>query len=35
MERLGRDAAQLTALADRLTTPGLVPELLVDPLPGI
>ncbi len=35
MKRLGRDAAELTALADHLTAHGLVPEMLAGPLPGI
>ncbi|WP_274910776.1 recombinase family protein [Streptomyces sp. WZ-12] len=35
MKRLGRDAAELTALADRLTAHGLVLELLAGPLLGI
>ncbi|MGW2183711.1 recombinase family protein [Streptomyces sp. NPDC001732] len=35
MKRLGRDAAELTALADRLTAHGLVLEMLAGPLPGI
>lgn len=35
MKRLGRDAAELTALADHLTEHGLVPEMLAGPLPGI
>jgi DNA invertase Pin-like site-specific DNA recombinase len=35
MERLGRDAAELTALADHLTPHGLVLEMLAGPLPGI
>ncbi|MFI1585558.1 recombinase family protein [Embleya sp. NPDC020630] len=35
MKRLGRDAAELTALADHLTTHGLVLEMLAGPLPGI
>ncbi|MDP9869123.1 MULTISPECIES: hypothetical protein [Streptosporangium] len=34
-KRLGRDAAELTALADRLTAHGLVLETLTGPLPGI
>lgn len=29
MKRLGRDAAELTALADHLTAPGLVLEILL------
>src|SRR5205823_14179546 len=32
---LGRDAAELTALADHLTAHGLVLEMLAGPLPGI
>lgn len=35
MKRLGRSAAELTALADHLTAHGLVLEMLVGPLPGI
>jgi DNA invertase Pin-like site-specific DNA recombinase len=35
MTRLGRDAAELTALADHLTAHGLVFEMLAGPLPGI
>lgn len=35
MKRLGRDAAELTALADHLTSHGLVLEMLAGPLPGI
>ncbi|MEV1173974.1 recombinase family protein [Nonomuraea sp. NPDC049784] len=35
MKRLGRAAAELTALADRLTAHGLVLEMLAGPLPGI
>jgi DNA invertase Pin-like site-specific DNA recombinase len=35
MKRLGRDAAELTALADHLTTHGLILEMLAGPLPGI
>ncbi|WP_436777610.1 recombinase family protein [Yinghuangia sp. YIM S09857] len=35
MKRLGRDAAELTALADQLTAHGLVLEMLAGPLPGI
>ena len=35
MKRLGRDAAELTALADHLTAYGLVLEMLAGPLPGI
>ncbi|EEP69796.1 resolvase/invertase [Micromonospora sp. ATCC 39149] len=35
MKRLGRDAAELTALADYLTAHGLVLEMLAGPLPGI
>lgn len=34
MKRLGRDAAELTALADHLTAHGLVLEMLTGPLPG-
>ncbi|MEU8835432.1 hypothetical protein [Streptomyces sp900116325] len=34
MKRLGRDAAELTALADHLTAHGLL-EMLAGPLPGI
>ncbi|MEU1032813.1 recombinase family protein [Streptomyces mirabilis] len=34
MKRLGRDAAELTALADHLTAHGLVLEMLAGPLPG-
>ncbi|MEK2479474.1 recombinase family protein [Streptomyces noursei] len=34
-ERLGRDAAELTALADHLTAHGLVLEMLAGPLSGI
>ncbi|MFB9394151.1 recombinase family protein [Streptomyces coeruleoprunus] len=32
---MGRDAAELTALADHLTAHGLVLEMLAGPLPGI
>lgn len=35
MKRLGRDAAELAALADHLTEHGLVLEMLAGPLPGI
>jgi DNA invertase Pin-like site-specific DNA recombinase len=35
MKRLGRDAAELTALADHLTAHVLVLEILAGPLPGI
>ncbi|MHB9857248.1 recombinase family protein [Streptomyces sp. YIM S03343] len=35
MKRLGRDAAELTALADHLTAHGLVLEMLAGLLPGI
>jgi DNA invertase Pin-like site-specific DNA recombinase len=35
MKRLGRDAAELTALADHLTAHGLVLEMLAGTLPGI
>lgn len=35
MKRLGRDAAELTALADHIIAHGLVPEVLAGPLPGI
>ncbi|MFD9061122.1 recombinase family protein [Kitasatospora purpeofusca] len=35
MKRLGRDTAELTALADHLTAHGLVLEMLAGPLPGI
>ncbi|WP_282795227.1 recombinase family protein [Streptomyces sp. CC224B] len=35
MKRLGRDAAELTVLADHLTAHGLVLEKLAGPLPGI
>ncbi|MFD4861341.1 recombinase family protein [Streptomyces atratus] len=35
MKRLGRDAAELTALADYLTAHSLVLEMLAGPLPGI
>ncbi len=35
MKRLGRDAAELTALADHLTAHGLVLEMLAGRLPGI
>jgi DNA invertase Pin-like site-specific DNA recombinase len=35
MKRLGRDAAELTALADHLAAHGLVLEMLAGPLPGI
>ncbi|GAA2403922.1 hypothetical protein GCM10010420_34130 [Streptomyces glaucosporus] len=35
MKRLGRDAAELTALADHLTAHGLVLEMFAGPLPGI
>jgi DNA invertase Pin-like site-specific DNA recombinase len=35
MKRLGRDAAELTALADHLTAHGLVLEMLAGPLTGI
>ncbi|MEV0584468.1 recombinase family protein [Nonomuraea sp. NPDC050310] len=34
-KRLGRDAAELTALADHLTAHGLILEMLASPLPGI
>ncbi len=34
MKRLGRDAAELTALADHLTAHGLVLEMLAGPLAG-
>ena len=35
MKRLGRDAAELTALADHLTAHGLILEMLAGPLPGL
>lgn len=35
MKRLGRDAAELTALADRLTAHGLLLEMLAGPLQGM
>ncbi|WP_368862006.1 recombinase family protein [Frankia gtarii] len=35
MKRLGRDAAELTALADHPTAHGLVLEMLAGPLPGM
>ena len=35
LKRLGRDAAELTALADHLTAHGLVLEMLAGPLPGM
>src|SRR5437588_13029897 len=35
MKRLGRDSAELTALADHLTTHGIALEMLAGPLPGI
>ncbi|MDX3605934.1 recombinase family protein [Streptomyces globisporus] len=35
MKRLGRDAAELTALADHLTAHGLVLEMLAGPLQGM
>ncbi|MGW1267086.1 recombinase family protein [Streptomyces sp. NPDC002491] len=35
MKRVGRDAAELTALADHLTAHGLILEMLAGPLPGI
>ncbi|WP_314250737.1 recombinase family protein [Streptomyces kutzneri] len=35
MKRLGRDAAELTALADHLTAHGLVLEMPAGPLPGM
>ena len=35
MKRLGRDAAELTALADHLQAHGLILEMLAGPLPGI
>lgn len=35
MRRLGRDAAELTALADHLAAHGLALEMLAGPLPGI
>ncbi|MER7952795.1 recombinase family protein [Streptomyces sp. NPDC096079] len=35
MKRLGRDAAEITALADHLTAHGLILEMLAGPLPGI
>jgi len=34
MKRLGRDAAEITALADHLSAHGLVLEMLAGPLPG-
>jgi DNA invertase Pin-like site-specific DNA recombinase len=35
MKGLGRDAAELTALADHLTAHGLILEMVAGPLPGI
>ncbi|MGW6843848.1 recombinase family protein [Streptomyces sp. NPDC054958] len=35
MKRLGRDAAELTVLADHLTAHGLALEMLAGPLPGM
>jgi DNA invertase Pin-like site-specific DNA recombinase len=35
MKRLGRDSAELTALADHLTTHGIALEMLAGPLTGI
>ncbi|MEV6654003.1 recombinase family protein [Streptomyces sp. NPDC051219] len=35
MKRLGRDAAELTALADHLTAHGLILEMLAGTLPGM
>ncbi|MEU5539423.1 recombinase family protein [Streptomyces sp. NPDC020362] len=35
MKRLGRDAAEITALADHLTAHGLVLEMVAGPLPGM
>ncbi|WP_327740381.1 recombinase family protein [Streptomyces nojiriensis] len=35
MTWLGRNAAELTALADHLTAHGLVLEMLAGPLPGV
>jgi len=35
MKRLGRDSAELTALADHLTAHGIALEMLAGPLPGI
>ncbi|MGH3715433.1 MAG: recombinase family protein [Micromonosporaceae bacterium] len=35
MKRLGRDSAELTALADHLTTHGIALEMIAGPLPGI
>lgn len=35
MKRLGRDSAELTALADHLTAHGIAVEMLAGPLPGI
>ncbi|MFF9024824.1 recombinase family protein [Streptomyces eurythermus] len=35
MKRLGRDTAELTALADHLTAHGPVLEMLAGPLPGL
>ena len=35
MKHLGRDAADLTALADHLTAHGIVLEMLAGPLPGM
>ncbi|MFF2405056.1 recombinase family protein [Streptomyces goshikiensis] len=35
MKRPGRDAAELSALADHLTARGIVLEMLARPLPGI
>ncbi|MFD5520569.1 recombinase family protein [Streptomyces sp. NPDC127066] len=35
MKRIGRDAAELTALADHLTAHGLIQEMLAGPLPGL
>ncbi|MGH3628740.1 MAG: hypothetical protein ACRDRL_15065 [Sciscionella sp.] len=35
MKRLGRDSAELTALADHLTAHGIALAMLAGPLPGI
>lgn len=35
MKRLGRDSAELTALADHLTAHGILLEMLAGPIPGI
>ena len=35
MKRLGRDSAELTALAEHLAAHGIAPEMLAGPLPGV